>query len=323
MAPLQTLFPRATQNAKDALRFYEQNYSTIRQWILKPGKKVILAASQPGACRFCCLRAPEVTFKSEAHAIPECTGNKSLTTEYECDDCNRFFGTGIENDFGAWTKAQRALSGVRGKKNRVPALKEESRSRQWRLEHDATGLKLTHDKGDPIVVVNETTKQITLTVPCDPYTPVAVLKAFTKMALSLLPEEELPNLQDAMAWIRNVDHQADPVKLFAFPVLYTFVPGNNPFDTAVMLLRRRTDDLPVPYLSFVLSYGNEMFQTILPSPQRDAAIGGQKIKFPYFPTAFELDCDLAQVAPLRREAIDLTGCSLLKGEMMRTVMRYE
>jgi hypothetical protein len=44
MAPLQTLFPRATQNAKDALRFYEQNYSTIRQWILKPGKKVILPA---------------------------------------------------------------------------------------------------------------------------------------------------------------------------------------------------------------------------------------------------------------------------------------
>jgi len=320
---LQALFPRATQKTKDALRFYEQNYSTIRQWILQPGKKVILRASQPSVCRFCCLRAPEVTFKSEAHAIPECTGNKSLITGYEWDDCNQFFGVGIENDFGNWSKAQRALSGVRGKKNRVPALKEESSSRQWRLEHDAAGLKLTHDKGNPIVVVNETTKQITLTVPCDPYTPVAVLKAFAKMALSVLPEEELRNFQEAIAWIRNADHQADPVKLFAFPVLYTFVPGNNPFGTAVMLLRRRTDKLPVPYLSFVLSYGNEMFQTILPSPRRDAAIGGQKIKFPYFQTAFELDCNLKQVAPMQREPIDLTGCSLVKGETIRTIMRYE
>lgn len=318
---LESFFPRATQKAKNALRFYDQNYVAIGQWILQPGQKVILKSSQPGVCRFCRLSTPEVAFNTEAHALPECMGNKSLVTKYECDNCNHFFGAGIENDFGAWTKAQRAVSSVKGKKG-VPALKQESPDRQWRFEHDATGLKLTHDKGDPIVVVDETTKQIVLTVPCDPYTPVAVLKAFTKMALSLIPDGEVPNFQEALAWIRNADHRADLVKPFAFPVLYTFIPGNKPVETAALLLRRRSDDLPVPYLTFVLSYGNEMFQTITPCPQRDEVIGGQKIALPYFPPIIELDNDIQQVAPVRRDTLDLTGCSIVKDEKMRTVFGY-
>ena len=322
MALLQDLFMGATQDAKDALRFYEENYACIGQWILEPAKKVVLRSSQSGVCRFCGLRVPNVTFKNEAHAIPECLGNRSLTTEYECDDCNQFFGLGIENDFGNWSKAQRALSGVRGKK-RVPALKGRS-SRPWRLEHDSSGIKVTQDESDPVAVVDEVTKEITLTVSQDQYTPVAVLKAFAKMALSLLPEEELPNFRGAMTWIRNTDHQAGLVKTFSFPVLYTFVPGTDPFvNVAVILLRRRTDDLLVPYITFVLTYGNEVFQTVLPSPERDAAISGRKVKFPYFPTPYELDHDLKPVAPIRRELIDLTDRSLIKGETLRTVMRYE
>jgi len=320
MAALETYFPHATEKAKTALRFYDQHYVSIGQWILQPGQKTVLRSSQPGTCRFCRLSVPRVTFKTEAHALPECTGNKSLTTEYECDTCNHIFGTGIENDFGAWTKAQRTLSGIKGKKNQVPALKEVSSDRQWRLEHDAIGLKLTHDKGDPIAVVDETTKHITLTVPCDPYTPVAVLKAFTKMALSLLPDEEMPNFQHALAWIRNPDHQVRLVKPGAFPLLYTFVPGNDPLGNFVQLLRRKTDDLSVPYALFILTYGNEVFQTVIPSPECDAHIAGRGL--PYFPNARELDRDLQPIGSVQREPIDLTGCAIVKGEMMRTIMRY-
>ncbi|MGP0058816.1 MAG: HNH endonuclease [Beijerinckiaceae bacterium] len=313
----------ATQEARDALRFYEENYSCIGQWILEPGKKVILRSSQPGVCRFCGLRAPNVTFKNEAHAIPKCLGNRSLITEYECDDCNHFFGIGIENDFGNWSKAQRVLSAVRGKKGKVPALKGGS-SGQWRLEHDSSGIKVTQDESYPIAIVNDATKEIILTVTQDQYTPVAVLKAFTKMALSLLAEEELPSFRAAMAWIRNTNHKVGLVKTSVFPVLYTFVPGTDPFaNIAAILLRRRADNLPVPYATFVLTYGNEVFQTVLPSPERDAAISAQEVKFPFFPNPYELDPDLERVAPMRRERIDLTGRSLVKGETLQTVMRYE
>src|ERR1700730_14470064 len=67
---------RITPHGRDAegegrMGFYEESYSCIGQWLLKPGKKVILRSSQSGVCRFCSLTAPNVTFKDEAHAIPE------------------------------------------------------------------------------------------------------------------------------------------------------------------------------------------------------------------------------------------------------------
>jgi hypothetical protein len=321
MVPLQDIFTGATEEAKDALRFYEENYSSIGQWIPQPRGKVILTSSKPGVCRFCSLAHPNVSFRKEAHAIPECLGNTSLFTKYECDACNKFFGDGIETNLGSWSKAQRALSGVRGKRG-VPKLKEESSSR-WRFEHDPTGIKITQDETDPIAVVNEVTKEITLTVHRDPYTPVAVLKAFAKMAISLLPEEELPSFHAAIAWIRNSDHQIGLVKTSFFPVLYTFVPGNNPLVDSVILLRRRRDTLPVPYVTVVLTYGNEVFQTVLPSLERDAALSGQKVRFPFFPTPYELARDLEPVAPIQRERLDLTGRSLLARETIQTVLRYE
>ncbi|HEY5331555.1 MAG TPA: HNH endonuclease [Acidobacteriaceae bacterium] len=321
MVSLQDIFTGATEKAKDALRFYEENYSSIGQWILQPGEKVILASSKPGVCRFCNLAHPNVSFRKEAHAIPECLGNTSLFTKYECDTCNQFFGDGIETSLGNWSKPQRALSGVRGKRG-VPKLKEES-SRQWRFEHGSTGIKITQDEADPIAVVNEATKEITLTVHRDPHTPVAVLKAFAKIAISLLPEEELPNFRAAMAWIRNADHQIGLVKTSFFPALYTFVPGNNPLVDSVILLRRRRNTLPVPYVTVVLTYGNEVFQTVLPSPDRDAALSGQKVRFPYFPTPYELDRDLEPAAPIQRERLDLTGRSLVGRETIQTVLRYE
>ena len=42
-----------------------------------------------------------------------------------------------------------------------------------------------------------------------------------------------------------------------FPVLYTFVPGVAPFaGITAILLRRLSDDLPVPYLTLVITYGD-------------------------------------------------------------------
>jgi hypothetical protein len=239
---------------------------------------------------------------------------------YACDSCNRFFGAGIENDFGNWSKPQRTVSRIRGKKG-VPTLKKGS-SGGWRVEHGPAGLEVTQYEDDPVAVVNEATNEITFTLRRDPYTPVAVLKAFTKMALSLLPEEELPNFRAAIAWIRNNDHQVGLVN--TFPVLHTFVPGDDPFvNISVILLRRKTAGPAVPFVTYVLTYGNEVFQTILPSPERDVAISGQKVKFPYFPTPYELDSDLKPVAPMRRELIDLTSRSLVKRETIQTVIRYE
>lgn len=320
LPPAHRLFADAPPKVKDALRFYELNYSILGQAFDLANTLVLRSALRPGICRFCDQSEPQVTFRDTAHALPECMGNKRLTTDYECDSCNHLFGNTIENDFGKWSKAQRALSGVRGK-NGIPAMK----GTHWRFEHDPTsGITVAQNEGEPIAVPNAAGTEITLTVPREPYTPVAVLKAFTKMAISLLPDEELPNFRRALAWIHNPDHEVGLVKVSGYPVFYTFVPGTSPLTNSAILLRRKTPNLPLPYMVFVLTYGNEVFQIFVPSPEKDpTSISMPRDKLYYFPNPYELDSSLVSVAPIQRELIDLTGRAPVKGEMVETLLRTQ
>ena len=98
-------------------------------------------------CRLCGADESQTTFKIEAHAIPELLGNKSVFTHYECDDCNRFFGSGIENDMGNWTKPSRTFARIRGKVG-VPSIKRDRTQQRWRIDHDASGFHIKHIAGD-------------------------------------------------------------------------------------------------------------------------------------------------------------------------------
>ena len=137
--------------------------------------------------------------------------------------------------------------------------------------------------------VDEDKKEITFEVPIDPYTPVAVLKAFVKMGLTLLPEEEVTNFRSALEWIRTKAHSAGFVFNGAiihpfFPVIQTFFPGSYGGDLIkLFVFRRKGDDLDIPYAFMVLCYGNWMYQVFLPAPEREEEIYGKKLRIPILP----------------------------------------
>jgi hypothetical protein len=107
----------------DLVAYYEERYQIATAWCLRPGDKIFLGDKQNRRCRFCGKTEPEVSFRNDAHALPECTGNKSLFTYYECDVCNKAFGDGCDNDFGNWSLPMRTMSRIRGK-NGIPIIKQ-------------------------------------------------------------------------------------------------------------------------------------------------------------------------------------------------------
>lgn len=73
-------------------------------------------------CRFCGKKAPEVTFKSVAHAVSEALGNKGIVLNEECDDCNNKFGSKIEIDLIEYLRFYCVFFGIKGKE-KIPEIK--------------------------------------------------------------------------------------------------------------------------------------------------------------------------------------------------------
>jgi HNH endonuclease len=274
-----------------------------------------LRGLRPKTCRFCGRSEPTATFDSVAHAIPESIGNKTLVSEYECDECNQMFGDGIETEFGKWSKPMRVYARIRGKKH-WPEMGEAG---GWEALSDATGLKLKSYEAAPIVIINELEKTLDVTVVRDPYVPSAVIKAFVKMALTLMPEDELVNFAAALNWIRQP--VAGP-SIDNVPLLATLVATDRPFKGGISLFlyRRRFDSTPVFYSIFVLAYGNEVFQVEVPSPERDLHLIDGAMYVNYVPTPFDADPSLG--VETKQRAIDLTSGDRVAGEKFQVRFKY-
>ncbi|MFM0367804.1 HNH endonuclease [Paraburkholderia aspalathi] len=287
----------------------------LGSWQLESGIKLpILGDTVNRLCRFCGKRPPEVTFRKIAHAIPQSLGNDSLFSAYECDDCNEKFGKSIENDFGKWSMPMRTFARISGKKG-IPTLKNESAG--WRIEYEGekNGFMVNHREGDPVFCVNEKEKTVTIQVEREPYTPIAVLKAFVKMGLSVIPEIEMPNFSEAVEWIGQAGHQDSFISELS--VIYTIAPGSLPNDKiTILMLRRRPEYIGVPYAYFVLIYGNEMFQVMLPSRERDKALDSKLLSLNPFPHP------TVRFGAPRYRLLDLTSREIVRGEVTALTMAY-
>jgi hypothetical protein len=104
------------------------------------------------------------------------------------------------------------------------------------------------------------TGKVRLTTPIAavPFKPRFAYKALVKMAVALLPEEELVNYQKLIAWLR------DPADTVDFPVLEVGISfgsiGNAPMLAAAQLLRRTNPADVVPHILFLFSAGSVCLQ---------------------------------------------------------------
>lgn len=308
--------PGAEGDQRRLFEFYDRNYDVLQTWHLRPGSLEFLGTKGEGKCRFCLKIFPEVTFRNEAHAIPESIGNKSLFSYYECDSCNALFGKGIENDFGNWSKPIRTMLRVRGK-NGVPSIKKTNG--EWRIDGSPEGLKIGPNPEAVPFQDDRENKRLIFTLERDPYIPVAVLKTFIKMGLSIFPEEDMESFDFARRWILSEDHTVGAISKQT--LIHTFMPGALSSDfITLMTYRRKADELLVPHAFFVVAVANEMFQVFLPS-SKDAHLAGKSVSLMRLPNLSDLEPAL--FLPAKTEIIDLSGSQVVRQSTVEFTMQYE
>lgn len=264
---------------KDQLEYFAKNYSMVAQYDLS-GDKIYIGSKKNRKCRFCGKSNPESTFKHKSHALPEMIGNKLLFSYDECDQCNSFFAETLEDNFAKYLSAIRTLSSITGKKG-IPTFK--TKDRKLRIEGHGKSLNLDFEDGiSPFFKVDTKRKRATIDLGLPPFIPTAIYKLLVKMALSIMPVEELDNFQSTLFWIRDANHK----NLFIQPqmIFQAFMPGDSPFESIKATLLKRLDrNADLPFMYFVLTFKNYFLQIFLPSEKFDARLQGKTVRLMSYP----------------------------------------
>ena len=152
--------------------------------------EIMLNDSLAGKCRFCGKSAPDVKFKKTAHAIPHFIGNRILKSSYECDDCNLMFSK-LESNFSQFMSFYHTFAHVsRGGGAKIPKFRTNS-SELSSIEVGDNGIDIKCYEGEGLIPeIDEQNCTLTLKT-YRSYVPLNVYKIFIKMALTIIPEQEL------------------------------------------------------------------------------------------------------------------------------------
>lgn len=277
-------------------KYYSLYYDVLRTQdfddksrLLKPeyGKKILRESEKK--CRFCGKLGEEVTFKKIAHAFPESIGNRTLVSDYECDVCNQYFGNTIENDYAKFFSLYHSIMQIKGKKGvqkcefKIPCLKRT-------LECAAYCIKIFFTEDKPtICCCKEVDKQyldlsdnaITIAQPIAKCSPISVFKAIVKMAITVMPTEELLLFTNTIKWILESEHK-NFYKNRKLLVRYKMIPGFNVTKYPhYVLFRRKRYIWNKPYVVFNLTYG--CFSLFIEIPRIGEEDNDSEFKFMPFP----------------------------------------
>ncbi|WP_434996829.1 helix-turn-helix domain-containing protein [Pectobacterium brasiliense] len=213
-------------------------------------------------CRFCDgTVATQARFDKEAHAIPAALGNKYLKLADECDTCNQYFGDEIEPTLVELLNIQRVFLGI------------EARGGLPIVEFSGGAMSHTREGGKMMIVASDKISQDASGVltaqlgSAKPIVPQNFYRALAKIALSVIPTEELQSLAKTVRWVRYGEYGDRPLPKIAAAVV--MLP---PEPSAQITLYIRKEPHPrLPHVVCEFRLGCYMYVYALPFSEKDGS----------------------------------------------------
>ena len=281
-------------------QYYDKYYDILRtpdfddkSRLLKPKHRIqTIGTPINKKCRFCGKDESETTFSKIAHVFPECIGNIVLASNYECDDCNQFFGNTIENEYANYFNLYHSIMQIKGKNGkprccyRVPCSKRSDTCGKYCVKFGCKDGKpyLEHCREVGEEYVKKVNNSIQISKPIGRHCPIAVFKDIVKMAITVMPIEELPLFSSTIEWLLEKNHS----NIFNKQLLvrYKMIPGFNVTKYPhYCLFRRKKTVWDKPYMLFNLTYG--CFSLFVEIPRdRDCIKHDNIMSLPFPPIPF-------------------------------------
>jgi hypothetical protein len=223
-----------------------------------PGRKEYLPSRAERWCRFCTSAPHLLTFKKDAHAIPEALGNRYLLSREECDACNASAAQ-LEDDLAKHLTVARVMSRIPGKGGDV---KHRLGERPSFILSDAAKNQIIVDRtvGDDSIETRRISTGVKWRIRIPGYRPLNVAKALARIVLMLVPETELPRLEHVRRWTR------DEVVWDGVVFDEGFIPGTGLAKVRVAVEGRVQARPGEANYRLALIYGTAAFSFHLPGP---------------------------------------------------------
>jgi hypothetical protein len=220
----------------------------------------------PRTCRFCGNKEGIVSFRKQGHAVSELLGKNDFLIFDECDTCNSFFSD-YEGQLSLFFMPYFSVIGTPGKKGirQFSSRLDENDTKKTTLKMGGQN-NLNLDLGNLTdLQTDEDNKRITLTFRQEPISMLKVYKALVKIALSLLPEEDVETYRFLFNWL--LDHRTNRVDVIPIAVVAPMkrVKWDKPGATLYKFKEcKGLDDLEIyARYSLVIHFSNLMVQTYL------------------------------------------------------------
>lgn len=252
------------------------NTYTIEALAMSPAQKMPkLKAKEERKCRFCGLDGTQTKFNHDAHLLSTMLGNRYLLSDSECDACNLKFSE-YETDLAYFLGISRTILRVRGRKNKVPSFHSTDKllsARQEEFHGITDGIKIERQGTD-----NDTFRifddegRAEITTRKQPYVPARVYKAFLKMAISALPEDQLKNYERAIKILMSDAH--DEKCSWMYKLVHHQLPSNYAEPRPYCMVLRKLDPKGrrVSH-QFYLRYQNHVYILLMPLHLEDILSG--------------------------------------------------
>ncbi|MBL8020736.1 MAG: hypothetical protein JNM27_13780 [Leptospirales bacterium] len=300
---------------EDRIQYFEKNYNILVDVNLVGDKSHTIRIDGLRKCRFCERNEGEVTFKKEAHAFSELIGNRTLLTNYECDSCNEHFSKYLENHLANYLGPARTFTLTKGKTG-VPSYKTADESSRVDVKSGEIVVQTMADQ--PMFVEDEKNKLITFHATKPTYVPVAVYKTLVKMALSILPENEMDAFKTTAKWLLSTDHSK--VFMRPCPMNFSFTNGLKPHPfIKAMVFKVKDLSLDVPFMQFFIAFDNFTFQITIPTEQ-DLRLQGKTATIQAFPSIHEVSDTENET---KHALADMSDWNPVKGSKVEVQLAYE
>jgi hypothetical protein len=251
----------------------------------------------PKICRVCDRDQSAASFTKKAHVVPDLAGNKTLFSNYECDDCNERFGK-VEDDLGKMTLFSRMFSGIPKKRGGPPAYKNPRETVSIRSSEHTINIVGREDREQEKLIVERSKGELHISIRTQAFRPLAVFKSLAKVAFMLIPSEQLTQFSHLKAWLQQIDLESGhQFGMYGHGCIMSRISGYKPTIPMVALLGR-TSDIIAPACILLLIFGHFGFQIIVPCPSMEQPI---LLAEPFALRAFPVEYFLS---PLQQPAVD-------------------